>query len=158
MTDPDPPCRCLFVFGRSLLLGQTQSRAGRRGSCNSDPNEPASVIHHVTSDVGGSAGSVARSAKSVKSISCFLRRCWKTYFREPPKINGVALVIKAGFRALLAGREDGDVAVRAPRSSPRRACLSHHGPLRPACPVMSRITCSVVGTSCVRRLHSIFVL
>lgn len=98
------------------------------------------------------------SPESVKSISCFPHHCCKTYFREPPKINGVALVIKAGFRALLAVRKDGDVGARAPCSSPRCACLSHHSPLHPACPVMSCITCSVVGMSCVTRLYSIFVL
>lgn len=107
-----------------------------------------------------SAGQPARWRSPLKVFKVFLVfsvAVWKTYFREPPKINGVALVIKAGFRGLLAGREDGDVGVRAPRPSPRRACLPHHGPLHPACPVMSCITCSAVGMSCVRRLYSIFV-
>lgn len=35
--------------------------------------------------------------------------------------------------------------------------LSHHDPLHPVCPVMSCITCSVVGLSCARELYSIFV-
>lgn len=37
-----------------------------------------------------------------------------------------------------------------PCTLPRRACLSHHSPVRPARPVMSCITCSAVGMSRVR--------
>lgn len=74
----------------------------------------------------------------------------------PKKIDGAALV-KAGFRALLARRKDGDVGAQTHCSSPRPARLSHHSPLHPARPVMSCITCSVVGMSRVTRLYSIFV-
>lgn len=78
------------------------------------------------------------------------------------KINGLALVIKAGFRAVWAGRVM-EMLVLPPLPPPnpnphsplRR--LSHHSPLQPACPVMTCITCSVVGLSCVTRLYSIFV-
>lgn len=96
-------------------------------------SEPPSATGHVTSDAGGSAGPVAPSAQSAESISCFLRRCWKTYSREPPKINGVASVIKAAFRALLAGREDGDVAVRPPVRLPA-APVSPSRPCAPCVP------------------------
>ena len=101
---------------------------------------------------------LGKKKKSVCGFSPQFHRCDKTYFREPPKINRIALVIKAGFRALLVVRKDGDVGVNGPLFFPRCACLSHHSPLHPACPVMSCITCSVVGMSCVRRLYSIFVL
>lgn len=42
-------------------------------------------------------------------------------------------------------------SLRGPLFSPHCARLSHHSPLHPACPVMSCITCSVVGMSCVRK-------
>lgn len=45
-------------------------------------------------------------------------------FREAAKINGAALV-KGGFGALLAWREDGDVGAQTPRSSARPARLCH---------------------------------
>lgn len=110
----------------------------------------------------GLAHSVALCVKKKKKVfvvfSPQFHRRDKTYFREPPKINRIALVIKAGFRALLVVRKDGDVGVNGPLFFPPCcACLSHHSPLHPACPVMSCITCSVVGMSCVRRLYSIFV-
>lgn len=58
------------------------------------------------------------------------------------------------FRAPLSGREDGDVGAQTPRSSAR---LSHGSALHPARPVMSCITCSVVGASRLARLYSISV-
>lgn len=48
----------------------------------------------------------------------------KTYFREPPKINRIALVIKAGFRALLVVRKDGDVGVNGPLFFPPAVLVS----------------------------------
>lgn len=97
-------------------------------------------------------------ALALKSLSAIPHHCcWKKISeRLPKKINGPALV-KAGFRALLAWRKDGDVGAQTPRSSPCPARLSHHSPLHPARPVMSCITCSVVGMSRVTRLYSIFV-
>lgn len=42
--------------------------------------------------------------------------------------------------------------------APSCSRLVHHSTLHPVCPVMSCITCSAVGMSCVRGLYSIFVL
>lgn len=56
-----------------------------------------------------------------KQYFCFFSQFhqrYNTYFREAAKINWIALVIKAGFRALLVVKEDGDVGVRAPCSLP----------------------------------------
>lgn len=68
-------------------------------------HEPA--VSLTLSSVQSTSGSPLRSNTSVRLI-----------FREPPKINGIALVIKAGFRALLVVRRDGDVGVQAPGSPP----------------------------------------
>lgn len=67
---------------------------------------------------------VKKKKKSVCGFSPQFHRRDKTYFREPPKINRIALVIKAGFRALLVVRKDGDVGVNGPLFFPPAVLVS----------------------------------
>lgn len=63
-----------------------------------------------------SVGMLAFVALALKSLSAIPHHyCWKKKNSErlPKKINGPALV-KAGFRALLAWRKDGDVGTQTP--------------------------------------------
>lgn len=82
------------------------SPEGRRETCGLNKPPECCVM---------SVGMLAFVALALKSLSAVPHHyCWKKNSeRLPKKINGPTLV-KAGFRALLAWRKDGDVGAQTP--------------------------------------------